>query len=57
MFPLLEEEVGAAGILLLASLTSLLGAVFSFCALPSTRNKSIYQLEILFRQGYQKPGS
>merc|ERR1711915_451596 len=47
-FPQLLEYLGLSGILLISSVTSLLGGLFTFFVLPNTRNKSIYELEQIF---------
>ena len=43
------EIMDLSGVFFIASIASILGALFSFFAIPETRNKSISQLENLFQ--------
>jgi len=47
-FPYLMEVLDLSGIFFIASIFSIMGAVFSLVFIPETRNKSISQLENLF---------
>ena len=49
-FPFLLEYLGMSGIFFIPCATSILGAVFAFLMIPETRNKSIYELELLFQK-------
>ena len=40
--------MGMSGVMFLAATTSLIGAVFSFFFIPRTKDKSMYELELLF---------
>ena len=42
------KYVGVSGVMFLAAAISLIGAVFSFFCIPRTKNKSMYELELLF---------
>ena len=37
-----------SGVMFLSAATSLVGAVFSFLCIPRTKDKSLYELELLF---------
>jgi len=49
-FPYLLSYLGMGGIFFITSVTSILGAVFAFLMIPTTRNKSIYELELVFQK-------
>jgi len=49
-FPYLLSYLGMGGIFFIPSVTSVLGAVFAFFMIPTTRNKSIYELELVFQR-------
>ena len=44
------EMMDLSGVFFIASIASILGACFSFLAIPETRNKSVSELENLFQQ-------
>jgi len=49
-FPYLLNYLGMSGIFFVASVTSILGSLFAFFMIPTTRNKSIYELEQTFHK-------
>ena len=53
-FPTIIEMLGVAGIFFFATTVSLAGVIFSFLIIPKTKNKSLYQLEVLFSKQKSK---
>ena len=46
--------VGFGGIFFMATTASLVGVIFSFLIVPRTKNKSLYELEMLFSKEKSK---
>ena len=42
------EMIGVGGVFFFATTVSLAGVIFSFLIIPRTKNKSLYELEMLF---------
>ena len=42
------EMLGVGGVFFFATTMSLIGVIFSFSIIPKTKNKSLYELEMLF---------
>ena len=42
------EMLGVGGVFFFATTVSLFGVIFSFLIIPRTKNKSLYELEMLF---------
>ena len=49
-FPFLTDLLGTGGVFFVAAAASLVGAIFTFLIVPRTKNKSLYELEILFKK-------
>jgi len=49
-FPYMLGYLGMGGIFFIPSVTSVFGALFAYFMIPCTRNKSIYELELIFQK-------
>ena len=45
---MLVSSLGISGVFFISAITSVAGAVFTFLLIPRTKNKSMYELEMLF---------
>ena len=45
---MLVSSLGISGVFFISAVTSVLGAVFTFFFIPKTKDKSMYELELLF---------
>ena len=45
---MLVSSLGISGVFFISAITSVLGAVFTLFLIPRTKNKSMYELEMLF---------
>ena len=45
---MLVSSLGISGVFFISAITSVAGAVFTLLLIPRTKNKSMYELEMLF---------
>ena len=45
---MLVSSLGISGVFFISAVTSVLGALFTLLLIPRTKNKSMYELEMLF---------
>ena len=45
---MLVSSLGISGVFFISAVTSVLGALFTLFLIPRTKNKSMYELEMLF---------
>ena len=45
---MLDYSLGISGVFFISAITSVAGAVFTLLLIPRTKNKSMYELEMLF---------
>ena len=45
---MLVSSLGISGVFFISAITSVLGALFTFFFIPRTKDKSMYELEMLF---------
>ena len=48
------EMIGVGGVFFFATTVSLAGVIFSYLIIPKTKNKSLYELEVLFSKEKSK---
>ena len=47
---MLVSSLGISGVFFISAITSVAGAVFTLLLIPRTKNKSMYELEMLFKK-------